>query len=322
MNPLVSVLMPVYQGERFLREAVDSVLAQTFEEFELVIIDDGSTDRSVEIAAEYERADSRVRLIRHAHVGLSRILNVGLGLCLGSWVARMDADDVCCPDRLQAQLQFTVEHPAAVLVGTYAKYIGENGRIVGSYRLGPSTEQELREMMDRGEIVHFIHPTVMMKRALVIEAGGYDPRFGIADDLELYNRLLAKGHLCLALPDAKLLYRVHSKSSVMSSNLRMFEQFRFVEAVLSARKRGAPEPTYAEFADSLRARPWTKRCFGKCGDIGAVFYRKAGVEIGRGRRWCGALWLGGAFALAPSYVWTKLRTQVLRKGWQRDPGAR
>jgi len=315
----VSVLMPVYQGERFLGAAVDSVLTQTFEKFELVIIDDGSTDRSAEIAAEYERTDPRVRLIRHAHVGLSRILNVGLGLCQGSWVARMDADDVCLPDRLEDQLQFSAEHPAAVLVGTYAKYIGESGKIVGSYRLGPSTEQELRGMIDRGEMVHFIHPTVMMKRAIVVESGGYDPRFGIADDLELYNRLLAKGHLCLALPQAKLLYRVHGKSSVMSSNLRMFEQVRFVQAVLLARDRGVREPTSAEFSNAQRARPWMKRLLERCGDVGAVFYRRAGVEVGRGRRWYGALWLSGALVLAPSYVWTKLKTQVLRKGWQREP---
>jgi hypothetical protein len=229
----------------------------------------------------------------------------------------MDADDVCFRDRLEAQLRFAARHPEVILVGTYARYIGENGKELGSYQLGPTTERELREMVDGGRMVHFIHPTVMMKRDVVIEAGGYDPRFGIADDLELYNRLVGNGLLCLALPEPKLLYRVHSRSSVILFNVETFQRARFVAAVLSARKRGGTEPTYEEFLTEQRRQPLVRRIREKVGDVGAVFYRRAGIEVGRGRRMRGALWLAGASALVPSYVWTKLRAQVLRKGWRR-----
>jgi hypothetical protein len=100
----------------------------------------------------------------------------------------------------------------------------------------------------------------------------------------------------------------------------MFARLRLVRAVLSARKRGMRAPTYVEFAARQRERSWLTRIRETCGDLEAVFYWMAAVEVGRGRRWRGALWLAGAFALVPSYVLTRLSAQVLRNGWWQDSG--
>ncbi len=126
--PLVSVLMAVYNGERYLREAVDGVLAQTFTDFEFVIVDDGSTDRTAAILDSY--SDPRIRRITNpANVGLTKSLNIGLARCTGRYIARQDDDDVSRPERLARQVEFLEAHPDVVLLGCGWQWIDEAGRV-------------------------------------------------------------------------------------------------------------------------------------------------------------------------------------------------
>src|SRR4051812_26679567 len=122
-SPTVSVLMAVYNGEQYLREAVNSILSQTFKDFEFIIIDDGSTDRSPELLASYARADSRVKLISRPNKGLTKSLNEGLHAARGEFVARMDGDDISLPERFERQVSYLREHPEVVLVGSRVEFI-------------------------------------------------------------------------------------------------------------------------------------------------------------------------------------------------------
>src|SRR4051812_44688990 len=130
----VSILMPAYNAERYVAEAVASVLAQTHRDFELLAIDDGSTDGTLGILQSFAATDPRVRILSHENTGMGRALNAALERCRHEWVARMDADDVMVPDRLERQLAFVAERPGLVVCSTLVRYIDEGGSVIGQNR--------------------------------------------------------------------------------------------------------------------------------------------------------------------------------------------
>src|SRR5712691_4062258 len=129
--PSVSVLLPVWNGEAFLEQAMESILRQTLSSLELIVIDDGSTDRTAAIAEKFASSDHRVRLLRRPHEGLSPTSNAGIAAASGEYVARMDADDISAPDRLQKQVAYLDGNPACVALGTWIEVVDEAGRHIG-----------------------------------------------------------------------------------------------------------------------------------------------------------------------------------------------
>ncbi len=212
-GPLVSVLMPVYNAERYVAEAVESILAQTFGDFELLIIDDGSTDRSRALLGRYAARDGRIRLVSRPNKGLVATLNEGLGLARGELIARMDADDVAMPERLALQVAFLREHPEVVCLGGAVRVIDAAGRILLVDR-PPLDDATLQEIALTGR-PPLIHPVFMMRRGDLAAVGGYDEDMKQAEDLDILLRLGERGKLA-ALPDILLKYRMHdcSKTSV------------------------------------------------------------------------------------------------------------
>jgi glycosyltransferase involved in cell wall biosynthesis len=187
----VSVVMSVYNGDRFLRKAVDSILDQTYRDLELVVIDDGSTDGSAAILAGI--ADRRVRVVRQANAGLTRSLNRGIGLSSGAYVARMDADDVAHPRRLERQVAFMDAHPEVGLLGTAYDEIDAEDRVVGR-RVFPTDDATLRATLIRYN--PFFHASVMMRRDLLQEVGVYDERIpSSVQDYELWFRIARRSKL-------------------------------------------------------------------------------------------------------------------------------
>ena len=130
-NNLISVIMCLYNTkEKYLREAIESVLNQTYSGFEFIIIDDGSTNDSISVIESYQ--DKRIILVRKEHSGIPKSLNIGLDLAHGEYVARMDSDDVCLPDRFEKQIYYLREHPNCIVCGTYAEFIGDKYRKIKS----------------------------------------------------------------------------------------------------------------------------------------------------------------------------------------------
>lgn len=203
-EPLVTVLMSVHNDARYLPAAVESVLRQSLEDFELLILDDGSTDGSAEYLARL--ADPRVRVVRNErNLGLTRSLNVGLDLARELFLARMDADDVAAPRRLERQVEFLDRHPNVGVVGSSRVLIDEAGAVVAH---APAAEDDaaIRWKCLLGNPL--AHPAVMLRLHLLnAHKLRYDERYRTAQDYELWSRLLAvtKAH---NLPEPLLHYRL------------------------------------------------------------------------------------------------------------------
>ncbi len=207
--PLVSVLLPVFNGERYLRTALDSVLAQTFHNFELLVLDDGSTDRTLEIVRSYARLDPRLRVLTRENRGLVATLNEMLSLARGEFVARMDADDICLPDRFERQVAWLRAHPGVVCVGGDHELIDERGRRLTTVRTLPH-DAEIQQQALRGH-GSICHPSAMIRTEALRRIGGYRPEFYPAEDLDLWLRLGEIGELA-NLCGAVLRYRLHTQS--------------------------------------------------------------------------------------------------------------
>ncbi len=191
-KPVVSVLLPVHNAESYLRESLDSILAQSFHDFEVIAIDDGSTDNSLRTLKEYGARDSRIRLYSREQRGLVTTLNEGIDLSRSEWIARMDADDICLPDRLARQYQFLLDHPEAVVVGSAAHFIDMEGKPVCTYC--PPTEDAILRRRFPGS--PFIHPTVMFRKDACLRAGRYPEtmRWG-GEDVVFFARMARLGTL-------------------------------------------------------------------------------------------------------------------------------
>jgi glycosyltransferase involved in cell wall biosynthesis len=182
--PVVSVLMSVHDGAPWVREAVESLLAQTLTELEVIVIDDGSTDATPDVLASLR--DPRLVVERRPHAGLTRSLNRALALAKALLVARLDADDVALPDRLARQRAFLDAHLDVGLLGTGAREIDALGREVAVVR-PPVDDASIRRALIR--VNPFVHSSVMMRRAAVDRAGGYDDSLPVAQDYDLWMRM-------------------------------------------------------------------------------------------------------------------------------------
>lgn len=212
----LSVLMPIYNAEQYVAEAIESILAQTFREFEFVIVDDGSTDGSLAIVRQYESQDPRVRVIARPNTGIVGALNDGLAIARGEFIARMDADDVSTPKRLRVQLEAISRSSNLVAVGGGWKPRGPAGQ------LGPQARMfvdhiSIEKSLLLGNGIAMLHPTVMMRRSAVVEVGGYRQHIRNAhEDLDLFLRLARIGRLG-NLKDVLLHWRRHELSNTATA---------------------------------------------------------------------------------------------------------
>lgn len=208
-SPTISVLMPVYNTDRYVAQAVDSILNQTFVDFEFLIVDDGSTDHSLKILQDYAVKDSRIQLTSRENWGLANSLNELLSCAQGEFIARLDADDIALPTRFEKQVQFLKEHSDVVCVGSSLDWIDERGLFIGHCPM-PEGNDELQSLMLGGiSLLH--HPCAMMRRVALNQVGGYDPSLPYAEDLDLWLRLGEIGNLA-NLKETLVLYRLHSQS--------------------------------------------------------------------------------------------------------------
>jgi glycosyltransferase involved in cell wall biosynthesis len=185
----VSVLMPAFNAERFLPEAIDSVLAQTHEDLELLIVDDGSTDSTPQILAAYAERDARVRVLRNAqNTGIVGTRNRALAAAdpASELFAIMDSDDVCMPDRLALQVAFLNAHPEHALVGGNLVLIDEGGNTIG-HRRYPSSHEAILDAITRFNPI--AQPTATIRRSAIDAVGQYDERFPRCQDYDLWMRV-------------------------------------------------------------------------------------------------------------------------------------
>lgn len=208
-SPKVTVLMAVYNGERFLRQAIDSILEQTFTDFEFVIVDDGSTDSTWQILQEYAEEDARIVLLQNqTNQGLAKSLNRGLEIARGEYIARMDADDVSLPERFDVQVSFLDAHTQVGVVGSAIKMIDAGGNYLKTIRHPKSHSFILWNLCFH---TPFAHPAVMFRKEVVDCVGGYVDDLAVNQDRDLWQRLSSVTRFA-NLPEALLLFRRHNRS--------------------------------------------------------------------------------------------------------------
>ncbi|WP_052128869.1 glycosyltransferase family 2 protein [Neosynechococcus sphagnicola] len=228
--PLVSVVMAVYNGERYLSAAIASILHQTWKNFEFIIINDGSTDGTAQILAAYQQQDRRVQVYDQTNQGLTRSLNRGLQLAQGDYIARMDADDLSLPRRLARQVQFMETHPDIGLCGSWIRGLGESAGAVNQYPVDHATICAWL-LFDSA----FAHPTVMLRRqTFAAQQLTYDPTYQYCQDYDLWRRCSRQIQLA-NLPEILLHYRTHGQQmgQVYSQTLRGAENYRVYTSQLT-----------------------------------------------------------------------------------------
>jgi glycosyltransferase involved in cell wall biosynthesis len=238
-TPVVTVIMPVFNSSQFLAEAIESALSQTLTDLELLLVDDGSTDESLSIAARYEREDCRIRVLRNPHEGLSRARNRGVGAARGEFLAMLDSDDVALPDRIGWQHAYLVGHPECVVVGGQVQQVDPDGSPIAPLPVCLHHHDITTQLLQgRGSAI--VQPAAMFRRSAVLAAGGYDERLDTAEDLDLYLKLSERGTLA-NLPELLLRYRRHPSS--LTAGYGMHRAFAVKQDVIrrAYRRRGWDE---------------------------------------------------------------------------------
>ncbi len=206
-QPLVSVVMPVYNAAPYLTTAINSIQQQIVTNWELIIVDDGSTDDSVKIAQEFEAQDGRIKLFQQPHSGVSTTANFALSKARAPYIARMDADDIAFPNRLDRQLTYLQQHPETVAVGAQCVLINGQGETIGQ-KTFPTIFEELKQMMFYYYPLQ--QPTLMVNSQLLpADFKWYAPGLQAAEEHELLFKLLQFGQV-VNLPDFLLFYRLHA----------------------------------------------------------------------------------------------------------------
>ena len=227
MNPKIAVLMCAYNSEVFIKEAIESILEQTYSDFEFIIVENGSTDRTWEIIKSY--GDSRIKPFKTEIKGLTFNLNYGLLQTEAEFIARMDTDDIANPERLEKQISYLEIHPEVSVLGTAIEIFNNSkmSRVV----ILPLTDSAIRRRLPF--VFSFCHPSVMFYRRVIMNVGGYDGIKG-CEDLDLWLRLMRNKSIKFAnLPEPLLKYRIHlnqikgSRESYIASTSVLFREALF-----------------------------------------------------------------------------------------------
>ncbi len=209
-KPLISVVMPVYNAQKYISDAIESILNQTFKKFELIIVNDSSTDKSLAIIKSFSKKDFRIKIINnHKRLNIARTLNKGIASAKSNFIARMDADDIALPGRLELQYKLINNSKKTAVVGANVVVINRMGNQI-AIRAYPNSSKELKKCFFRYS--PFAHPVVMFRKNMFEEVGGYNPKYSPTEDLDLWFKLGRK-HEFKSIPEPLLKYRIDEKSS-------------------------------------------------------------------------------------------------------------
>lgn len=247
VGPEISVLMSCYNGSRWLAEAIDSVRAQTFKNFEFILVDDGSKDNTLEIIRAYAARDARVMVVSKKHTGLADSLNTGLALAKGVWIARVDQDDICEHCRLDRQLVFASGHPGLVLLGSGFAEIDEGGKIVKDHRY-PQRHTGLVRHLEQLQRF-FPHSSAFYRADAARHVGGYNTRITRAEDWRLWLALSLQGEIA-CLPERLVRIRKHpGQMSLDNKGARQFCDAAAATVCHFLQKESCNDPSVRESED-------------------------------------------------------------------------
>lgn len=314
---LVSVVLSAYNDERWLPESIKSVLAQTHQDLELILIDDGSTDNTPALLEHYAAQDSRVRVVTHENWGIARSRNQGTEMAAGEWVAIMDADDVMLPNRLERQLAFVAANSQVVVTSCMGYLIDEDGNRIGQTASELLTRADFERHLAQRLWFDIANSGVLMKKTAFADVGGYRAEVHYLEDADLWFRIAEAGGLILVQPERLMQYRKRRGSVSMRSFKQLREPLDYSGWLLvcaDARRAGCPEPAYPVWLANEARRPWYAR-FSRTWRITAEsWYRIAVINYTSGRALNAARYAVGAVALRPRRYGPMVVRKLDRRG--------
>lgn len=308
---MISVIMPAYNAASFIAEAIESILNQTFKDFEFLIVDDGSTDGTLDIIKRYAEQDSRIRVFENNHSGANKARNTAIEAAQYPWIACLDADDMALPNRLERQLQEAQKDPSVIIWGTYIYQINIEGKKLGTIENGPTSKEAFYAIDRTKSAIPVTQPTAMFKREIAQLAGGYDERVKGGQEIELWDRMVEHGP-AVVIPEHLLYYRLHNQSI---SAKRFFDQLLVYDFILErnkARQRGETLDL-EDFERTYHSKPLWVRFFRFTYYKGQYYYRNTGVLLSEKNYLRAIFSLSAAMILAPRFTIKRIMGRFKRQ---------
>ena len=306
----VSVIMSAYQAEDYIAEAIESVLQQTYPHFELVLLDDCSTDRTFQIAKTFASQDNRLRLFQHPkNMGMVKTYNDLLQVARYDWVFVLDGDDRMLPERIERQMAFLQEHPDLVIMGAWVYYINANGNRIGKMMNPLTSHEKIRLQIEADQPLWLPSPTVAYQRLTALKMGGYRAVAPIMDT-DLNTRLALIGP-ALWQPEFLGEYRIHAKSVSVGQHAYALKVQRWISAWLRARRLGQPEADLVSYLASENNLPFLARLRLALRDRSAVYYKQAVVAYSNQNYLWAALFAALSLLFWPQFMLWKTRNRRL-----------
>ena len=300
MQSKLTVIVPVYNGMPFLKETIESILNQTYKDFHLLIVNDGSTDES----SEYLKTltDSRIEVKHQSNMGLCASLNQAVASCDSELIARLDQDDVALPSRLQDQVDFLSSHLDYACVLSSISRITESCKEFGSY--DPDFSEEISDYK-WGVYGCVVHSTICFRKESFLTLGGYRSFLYPVDDYDLLLRF-EESYQVAVINKALVKYRIHAKAGTFKTFREMEFKTRYVEEMAAQRRSNKPEISLMEFSHTLNQATLWEKWHRNINEMGRLMFRQAGLMIGEGEYFRGLYGLTVAFLLTPRLTLYKL----------------
>jgi glycosyltransferase involved in cell wall biosynthesis len=308
--PGISVIMPAYNSTKYIGEAIQSILNQTYTKWELIVVDDGSTDDTVQVVQKYIDQDSRIRLYKNEHGGPSQARNTAIEHAQYDWLALLDADDIALPQRFAKQIAAATADPEVAVWGSFVSHINAKGKILSIHKVGPTSILEFQEQLKKGYVPQVINPSVLMKKEMINKVGDYDKDFPAAQDLELFDRIAQHGPI-VAVSEVLTYYRVHGDAISMSKFFTQRELAAYVRLRSQNRISGTETPSLADYLSAQKQTSLVNRMMKRHSDYYAYFYRRAGHEYSQDHFIRACWYLTVSSFLNPRYALRRVWKQKL-----------
>lgn len=298
---MISVVMPAYNSADFIEDAIKSILNQTYTDFELIVIDDGSSDNTVEIVKRYVETDPRVKLIEQKNAGVGAARNVGLQAAQYPWIALLDSDDIALPQRFEKQVEAIESDPEVVVWVTATHNMGDTGQVYDETRPGgPENKGEFYRRRSAGEVIYLSTTAAVFRKDLALKIGGFDPRFRSAGDTDFWERMAEHGPM-LGMPEALTLYRLHRQGIMARRFAELYRNTQYLEQRARLRLTGQTLE-FDQYVSDYEAQHGLKRLLRDADMRSQLHYRNAGTYISAGQYLPGIYHLGLAFVFNPPLI--------------------
>ena len=249
-SPFFTIVIPVYNGEHFIRECLSSVSQQTFLDWECIVVNDGSTDSTAEIVKDITEKDGRIKLCQQPNAGVASALNLGISLAKAPWIVRLDADDLMLPNRLKCHYTIIENHDVDLLACS-AVVVNAEGEEIGVNSCHVMTTEDALDLLSQGRVVGLLHPAVAYKKSIFETAGRYRPQMCPAEDIDLWCRMVEAGAKIVGSKEMVIKYRVHSASISRSKSKSVSLMVDYVEYCMKQRLANLDEPSLDSYQKSI-----------------------------------------------------------------------